>query len=161
MTIEQVKDLMREMTACGLTELSWSGEGVKLRLARSADAPPAAQPFAAGDPARGSLSERPSPAAKTASAADAAAGAAAEPQPEAAGKPVKSPVVGVFYAAASPDADPFVQVGQTVKKGDVLCIIEAMKLMNEVVSDVDGVVRQILVSNDEKIEYGQTLMVIG
>lgn len=157
MTVEQVKDLMREMTACGLTELCWSGEGVELRLAaRPAAASAVEQPFSAGTTVR--AADQPG---EPASAAASAETTAEETPPEAPGKPVKSPVVGVFYAAASPEAEPFVQVGQTVKKGDVLCIIEAMKLMNEVVSDVDGVVRQILVSNDEKIEYGQILMVIG
>jgi len=73
---------------------------------------------------------------------------------------VKAPIVGTFYRAPSPDAEPFVKEGDTVKKGQVLCIIEAMKLMNEIESEVSGVVRKILVSNGEPIEYGQVLFLI-
>lgn len=75
-----------------------------------------------------------------------------------AGNIVKAPIVGTFYAAASPDEPPYVKVGDTVKKGDVLMIIESMKLMNEVTSDFDGVVEEILVSNGEAVEYDQPLM---
>ena len=70
---------------------------------------------------------------------------------------VKSPAVGVFYAAPSPDSKPFVAVGDTVHKGDTLCIIEAMKLMNEIESEYDGVIEAILVNNEEVVEYGQPL----
>ncbi|GIW35576.1 acetyl-CoA carboxylase biotin carboxyl carrier protein [Meiothermus sp.] len=73
---------------------------------------------------------------------------------------VKAPIVGTFYRAPSPDAEPFVKEGDTVKKGQVLCIIEAMKLMNEIESEVSGVVRKILVANGEPIEYGQVLFLI-
>ncbi|MCC8151213.1 MAG: acetyl-CoA carboxylase biotin carboxyl carrier protein [Lachnospiraceae bacterium] len=76
------------------------------------------------------------------------------------GQVVNSPLVGTFYAAGSPDAEPFVQVGDTVKKGDVLGIVEAMKLMNEIESDYDGVVKQILVKNGDLVEYDQPLFVI-
>ena len=70
---------------------------------------------------------------------------------------VKSPLVGVFYAAPAPDAAPFVKVGDTVKKGDVLCIVEAMKLMNEIVAETDGVVVDICAGNGDVVEFGQTL----
>jgi len=73
---------------------------------------------------------------------------------------VKSPIVGTFYRAPAPGAKPFVEVGSKVKKGDVLCIIEAMKIMNEVKSDVDGVVEDILVENRQPVEYGQPLFKI-
>jgi acetyl-CoA carboxylase biotin carboxyl carrier protein len=73
---------------------------------------------------------------------------------------VKAPIVGTFYRAASPEAEPFVKEGDTVRKGQVLCIIEAMKLMNEIESEVAGVVHKILVSNAEPIEYGQVLFLI-
>lgn len=73
---------------------------------------------------------------------------------------VKAPIVGTFYRAPSPEAEPFVKEGDLVKKGQVLCIIEAMKLMNEIESEVSGVVRKILVSNGEPIEYGQVLFLI-
>ncbi|HID36323.1 MAG TPA: acetyl-CoA carboxylase biotin carboxyl carrier protein [Ghiorsea sp.] len=73
---------------------------------------------------------------------------------------VKSPMVGTFYASSSPDDDPFVSSGTTVKKGDVLCIVEAMKLMNEIEAEYDGVVEKVLVKNAEPLEYGQPLFVI-
>ncbi|RIH90193.1 Biotin carboxyl carrier protein of acetyl-CoA carboxylase [Calidithermus terrae] len=73
---------------------------------------------------------------------------------------VKAPIVGTFYRAPSPDAEPFVKEGDTVKKGQVLCIIEAMKLMNEIESEVAGVVRKVLVNNGEPVEYGQVLFII-
>jgi len=73
---------------------------------------------------------------------------------------VKSPIVGTFYRAPAPGAKPFVEVGSKVKKGDVLCIIEAMKIMNEVKSDVNGVVEEILVENGQPVEYGQPLFKI-
>ena len=78
-----------------------------------------------------------------------------------AGKAIKAPLVGTFYAAPSPDQKPFVQVGDTVKKGDVVLIIESMKLMNEVTSDIDGVVQEILVKNGEAVEYDQPLMILS
>ncbi len=77
---------------------------------------------------------------------------------EKSGNVVKAPIVGTFYAAASPDDAPYVKVGDTVKKGDVLMIIESMKLMNEVTSDFDGTVEEILVSNGDAVEYDQPLM---
>ena len=76
------------------------------------------------------------------------------------GKTITSPLVGVFYAAPSEDADPFVKVGDPVKKGQVVGIVEAMKLMNEITSDCDGVVREVCVKNAEAVEYGQPLFVI-
>jgi acetyl-CoA carboxylase biotin carboxyl carrier protein len=97
-------------------------------------------------------------------AAPAAAGApvveAAEP-PQAEGNAVKSPMVGTFYRSPSPNAKAFVEVGQSVKVGDTLCIIEAMKLMNEIESDVAGVVKAILIENGQPVEYGEPLFIIG
>lgn len=87
---------------------------------------------------------------------------AAEPAPkQASGNVVTAPLVGTYYAAASPDAEPFVQVGDTVKKGQTLGIIEAMKLMNEIESEYDGTVKDILVKNEDVIEFGQPMFVIG
>ncbi len=82
---------------------------------------------------------------------------AQKPEDIGADQVVTSPLVGVFYAASSPDAEPFVKVGDTVKKGQVLGIIEAMKLMNEIESEMDGVVEAVLVKNEETVEYGQPL----
>jgi acetyl-CoA carboxylase biotin carboxyl carrier protein len=84
----------------------------------------------------------------------------AEP-PQAEGNAVKSPMVGTFYRSPSPNAKPFVEVGQSVKVGDTLCIIEAMKLMNEIESDVAGVVKAILIENGQPVEYGEALFIVG
>jgi acetyl-CoA carboxylase biotin carboxyl carrier protein len=93
-------------------------------------------------------------------AATVAAVVDSEPaQPE--GHVVKSPMVGTFYRTPSPNAKSFVEVGQTVKDGETLCIIEAMKLMNEIESDVAGVVKAILIENGQPVEYGQPLFIIG
>ncbi len=77
------------------------------------------------------------------------------------GNIVKSPIVGTFYAASAPDKPPFVSIGQRVRKGDVLMIIESMKLMNEVQSDYDGVVKDILINNGDAVEFDQPIMIIG
>ena len=77
------------------------------------------------------------------------------------GNVVKSPLVGTFYSASSPDSAPFVKVGDAVKKGQVLGIVEAMKLMNEIESEFDGVVKEIQIENEQVVEYGQPLFVIG
>ena len=102
-------------------------------------------------------------------AAPPVAVAAPAPQPEAAppvapsvpqGKTIDAPMVGVFYQAPSPDAEPYVKVGQSVKKGDTVCIIEAMKLMNEIQAEQDGIIAEILVKNGEIVEYGKPMFVI-
>ena len=93
--------------------------------------------------------------------APVAAPAAAAATPAAPKDAVKAPMVGTFYRAPNPGASPFVEVGQTVKEGDPLCIIEAMKLLNEIEADKSGVIKEILVENGEPVEYGQPLFVIG
>jgi len=77
------------------------------------------------------------------------------------GDSINSPMVGSFYRAASPDSAPFVEVGSTVKKGDVLCIIEAMKLLNEIESEHDGIIKKILLENGQPVEFGEPLFIIG
>ena len=75
-------------------------------------------------------------------------------------KHITSPMVGTFYRASSPDAGPFVEIGSTVKKGDILCIIEAMKILNEIESDKDGVIKKILIENGQPVEFGEPLFVV-
>ncbi|MBF24762.1 MAG: acetyl-CoA carboxylase, biotin carboxyl carrier protein [Pusillimonas sp.] len=107
------------------------------------------------------------PVAQVAPAAPAtdAASASAQQQPAAPAQPqghaVKAPMVGTFYRAPNPGASPFVEVGQSVKEGEPLCIIEAMKLLNEIEADKTGVIKEILVENGEPVEYGQPLFIIG
>ena len=104
----------------------------------------------------------PAPVAVAAAPAPAAQPAAAEPaEPKVEGTPLTSPMVGTFYRAPSPGAKPFVEVGDTVKKGQTVCIIEAMKLLNEVEAETDGVVKEICVENGQPVEYGQNLLIIG
>lgn len=98
------------------------------------------------------------PVVETAPVQQSAPTPASAPQPT--GKTIKAPMVGVFYQAASPEADPYVTVGKTVKKGDTVCIIEAMKLMNEIQAEEDGTIKEILAKNGDIIEYGQPLFVI-
>jgi acetyl-CoA carboxylase biotin carboxyl carrier protein len=102
------------------------------------------------------------PVAQPAPAAPVAAAAAA-PEPAAApeGHVVKSPMVGTFYRSASPGSKTFAEVGDTVKAGQTVCIIEAMKLMNEIETDKDGVIKAILIENGQPVEYGEPLFVIG
>jgi acetyl-CoA carboxylase biotin carboxyl carrier protein len=112
-----------------------------------------------------SVSPGPSPHAPAALPAPAAAPAATpaslEPEAGPEGRVIKAPMVGTFYRAASPDAKAFVEVGQAVKEGETVCIIEAMKLMNEIEADASGVVKAILVENGQPVEYGQPLFILG
>ncbi|MFC3861384.1 acetyl-CoA carboxylase biotin carboxyl carrier protein [Deinococcus antarcticus] len=117
--------------------------------APSAPAPAATAP-AAAKPAEAPRAEAPKVDAKPAEASKAASK----------GQPVKAPIVGTFYSASSPDAPAYVKVGDRVKSGQVLCIIEAMKLMNEIEAEMDGTIVEILVKNAEPVEYGQTLFMI-
>ncbi|HTR10604.1 MAG TPA: acetyl-CoA carboxylase biotin carboxyl carrier protein [Paraburkholderia sp.] len=155
MDLRKLKTLIDLVSESGISELEVTeGEG-KVRIVKNA--PPVyvqqgAPQYAA--PAMGA------PLAAPAHAGEAAAPAAAAPAaPQ--GHVVTSPMVGTFYRAPSPGADPFVQVGDTVKEGQTLCIIEAMKLLNEIESDVAGVVKEILVDNGQAVEYGQPLYVIA
>jgi len=100
-------------------------------------------------------------AAPQASAPSAPPTAAAAPEAAPEGPVVKAPMVGTFYRSASPDAKPFVELGQAVKEGDTICIIEAMKLMNEIEADASGTVKAILVENGQPVEYGQPLFILG
>jgi acetyl-CoA carboxylase biotin carboxyl carrier protein len=103
------------------------------------------------------MAAAPAASAAPLDAAAAPAPVAAQPQ----GHVVTSPMVGTFYRAPSPGAAEFVKIGDTVKEGQTLCIIEAMKLMNEIESDKDGVVKEVLAENGQAVEYGQPLFVIG
>ena len=101
------------------------------------------------------------PAVQAAAPAAQPAQTAAQPaEPVKKGKPLTSPMVGTFYSAPSPDAKPFVEVGQTVPQGDVVCIVEAMKLMNEIEAEVSGKIVEICVKDGQPVEFGQVLMYI-
>jgi acetyl-CoA carboxylase biotin carboxyl carrier protein len=145
-------------------EVSRFGTSVKVRKsppAGTAPAQPAAHPPAASSPPAGGGGPPPGGgSADRADAADAGEAGATEAAAEAAGEDlfeVESPMVGTFYRAPAPDAPPYVEVGDRVGQGQTLCILEAMKLMNEMESEVAGEIREICVQNAEPVEYGQVL----
>ncbi|WP_233864616.1 acetyl-CoA carboxylase biotin carboxyl carrier protein [Paraburkholderia adhaesiva] len=154
MDLRKLKTLIDLVSESGISELEVTeGEG-KVRIVKNAP-PVYVQPTAAQFAA-----PMAAPLAAPAHAAEGAASAPAAPAlPQ--GHVVTSPMVGTFYRAPSPGADPFVQVGDTVKEGQTLCIIEAMKLLNEIESDVAGVVKEVLVENGQAVEYGQPLFVVA
>jgi acetyl-CoA carboxylase biotin carboxyl carrier protein len=152
MDLRKLKKLIDLVEESGIAELEITEGEEKVRIAKSGlvgTAPPAA---VAPAPA-GVIDARP---AHPAAAAPAASAETAHD-----GHVLKSPMVGTFYRAPSPDAVAFVEVGQTVKEGQTICIVEAMKLMNEIEADASGVVKAILVENGQPVEYGQPLFVIG
>jgi acetyl-CoA carboxylase biotin carboxyl carrier protein len=159
LTFEQIKELVELVSARELASLEMERSGFRLRIAgRAAEVAVAVAPAA---PAPG-----PAPAAAPAAAPappPAAAEAPGEDGEEAlppGSHLVRSPIVGTFYRAPAPDADPYVDVGARVKKGQVLCIVEAMKLMNEIESDVDGTVIRILPQNAQPIEFDEPLFAV-
>lgn len=138
MTIQEIKELLELFHASGVAEMEVQRGENRVRFKRAA---PETQPISAPAPA-------------------AAAPAAAPPAAESKDVFVKSPIVGTFYESPAPGKPPFVQVGDTVEKGQVLCIIESMKLMNEIESEVAGVITAKLVENGRPVEYGEALFAI-
>ena len=154
MDLRKLKKLIDLVEESGIAEIEVTEGEEKVRITRSVAAP-AVQTVYAAAPAPVAA---PAAAAQTASAPATPAAPAAAPANHANAQ--KSPMVGTFYRAASPTSDPFVEVGQTVKEGQTLCIIEAMKLMNEIEAEKSGVVKAILVENGTPVEYGEPLFVI-
>ncbi len=177
LTFEQIKELVELIAQRGLQGLEIERSGFRLKI----DGQPQAQqvvyagPQAADTGNMGNTGSAPAPmsmpmAPMAPMAAQGGSSTSPSAEPQAAGSPaaaddagahiVNSPIVGTFYRASSPDSDPFVDVGARVKKGQVLCIIEAMKLMNEIESDVDGVVVKVYPQNAQAVEYGEPLFAI-
>ena len=151
MEFENLIKLIDTVSASELTGFKYEEKGLKLQMSKGDGevkvvAAPAAPLPAGPAPTPAPAVEAPAPLK------EAAEGEAAKP-----GKVVESPLVGTFYAAPAEDAEPFVTVGSAVKKGQTLAIVEAMKLMNEIESDYDGTVAEILVENGQPVEYGQPL----
>ena len=147
MDIRKIKKLIELVEESGITELEVQEEEGTVRISRVAPAvAPAAIQYAAA------------PVAPV--VAPAAAAPAEAPAAEVSGHQVRSPMVGTFYRSPSPEAKAFVEVGQTVKVGDALCIVEAMKMMNRIEADKAGVVKAILVNDGEAVEFDQPLIVI-
>lgn len=152
MDLRKLKKLIDLVEESGIAEIEVTEGEEKVRITRTT----AAQPVYSA-PVQQQPAVMATPAAVPAEAAPAAAVPAAGPDLS---KAMKSPMVGTFYRAASPTSAPFVEVGQTVNAGDTLCIIEAMKLMNEIEADHSGVVKEILVSNGQPVEFGEPLFII-
>jgi acetyl-CoA carboxylase biotin carboxyl carrier protein len=150
MDLEFLRGLIEAVDSSGIDSLEINRAGTKIRIAKT---PP---PAPIAGPAAMSAASHFVPATQLASPAEAAL-VAGEPVQESHLSDVKSPMVGTFYRAPAPEAPPYVEIGSVVKKGQTLCILEAMKLMNELESEVDGIVREILVENADPVEYGQVL----
>ena len=151
MDIRKIKKLIELVEESGITELEVQEEEGTVRISRAAPAvAPAAIQYAAA----------PVPPVAAPAVAPAAAAPAEAPAAEISGHQVRSPMVGTFYRSPSPEAKAFVEVGQTVKVGDALCIVEAMKMMNRIEADKAGVVKAILVNDGEAVEFDQPLIVI-
>ncbi|MCG9553775.1 acetyl-CoA carboxylase biotin carboxyl carrier protein [Vibrio sp. Isolate31] len=150
MDIRKIKKLIELVEESGISELEISEGEESVRISRNSTAPVAPVQYAA--------TPAPVAAAATPAAAPVAAEAAAPAVP--AGHQVLSPMVGTFYGAPSPDAKPFVKVGQSVTAGETLCIVEAMKMMNQIEADKSGVVTAILVEDGQPVEFDQALVII-
>jgi acetyl-CoA carboxylase biotin carboxyl carrier protein len=148
MDLAYLENLIKLFESSTLTELEIDEEGSRVTLGRAKE-----QPAMFAMPQMGGYPMPPQQAAPAQPATTAAA-------PSANTHEVKSPIVGTFYRSPAPDADPYIQVGQQVENGTTLCIIEAMKLMNEIESDAAGKVVKILVENGQPVEYGQPLFVL-
>jgi acetyl-CoA carboxylase biotin carboxyl carrier protein len=163
MDLRKLKTLIDLVAESGISEIEVTEGEDKVRIVKNP--PPAAAPVWVTAP--GPAAPVAAPAAAVAGApAPASANPPATAAPAAAPEPpkghlVKSPMVGTFYRSSSPGAKPYVELGQGVKEGETLCIIEAMKLLNEIESEVSGTVQEILVENGQPVEYGQPLFVIA
>lgn len=158
MDLRKLKKLIDLVQESGIAELEISEGDEKVRINRVGSADQAVLPAMAGA----------SVPMAAIGAVPAAAAAATAPAPQDTAAPVdsdddtvKSPMVGIFYRSSSPGSSPFVEVGQSVSAGDTLCIIEAMKLLNEIEAETSGTIKAILVDNGQPVEYGQPLFVIG
>ena len=157
MDIRSIRKLIEIVEQSDIAEIEIKEGESNIRITRSKE------PVYISAPAMSAPAQNYAPAAPQAAPA-ATVEVASAPAPAAAaaetGHKMNSPMVGTFYAAGSPDAAPFVKVGDKVAAGDTLCIIEAMKIMNPIESDVSGTIKKILVNNAEPVEYGQTLFII-
>jgi acetyl-CoA carboxylase biotin carboxyl carrier protein len=157
MDLRKLKKLIDLVQESGIAELEITEGEEKVKIVKGGGI--SVVPAASSAPMpQMNAAEAPRPAA---SAGPAGPAPAAEPPAGQEGHVVKAPMVGTFYRAASPDAKAFVEVGQAVKEGQTICIIEAMKLMNEIETDASGVVKAILVENGQPVEYGQPLFILG
>ncbi|MGZ8983441.1 MAG: acetyl-CoA carboxylase biotin carboxyl carrier protein [Methylotenera sp.] len=155
MDLRKLKKLIDLVQESGISELELTEDGEKVRISRNFTSNAQAAPFAN----YANYAPMPYGMAPQVPVAAVASEASAPAVDE--GHAVKSPMVGTFYRSPSPDAKSFVEVGDTVAVGDTLCIIEAMKLLNEIESDKAGVIKKILVDNGQAVEYGEPLFIIA
>ncbi|QGM20928.1 acetyl-CoA carboxylase biotin carboxyl carrier protein [Spiribacter sp. 2438] len=148
MDIRKIKRLIELLDESGVNEIEIHEGEESVRISRAGT--PAAAPVAAPAP----------PVATPTTAAPAADQASTEAPADLGGHPVRSPMVGTFYRAPSPESEPFVEEGQTVNAGDTLCIIEAMKMLNQIEADRSGTVRRVLLENGQPVEFDQPLFII-
>jgi acetyl-CoA carboxylase biotin carboxyl carrier protein len=151
MDLRKLKKLIDLVQESGIAELEITEGEEKVKIVKGGEA--SVTPLAPVTP------EAPKPAAVAASAPATPAPPPAEPVAE--GHVLKAPMVGTFYRSASPESKAFVEVGQSIKAGETVCIIEAMKLMNEIEADATGIIKAILVENGQPVEYGQPLFIIA
>ena len=151
MNLKEIKEIIALMNENNLNEIEIERDGLKLKLKKSAGGE-----VVIGTPTHYAVESIPAPKAVPVASPTASGAADASKNT----KDIKSPMVGTFYRAPSPEAEPFVEVGQTVEVGQVVCIVEAMKLMNEIKSEVRGKVTEVAVQNAEPVEFGQTLFVV-
>ena len=146
-SIEEIKELLAAFDQSKATAIDiQTGDGEIISILQKTAKPAAAAAAVCGVPAAAQEAEP--------------VGAVVKTETKSEGEPVESPMVGVFYSAPSPDSEPYVSVGSSVRKGDVLCLIEAMKLMNEVTAEKSGVITEICAENGQIVEYGQPLFMI-
>lgn len=158
MDLRKLKKLIDLVEDSGIAELEVTEGEEKVRIVKGA-AP--GKEMVVLSPSAVPVSAPPAQVLGVAPLAPPPAAAAAEAPPSLEGHIVKSPMVGTFYRAGAPGAKPFVEVGEAVKAGQTVCVIEAMKLMNEIEADKDGVIKAIMVENGQPVEYGEPLMMIG
>ena len=159
MDLRKLKTLIDLVSESNVSELEITEAEGKVRIVKSVAAEAASLVYAP-QPVQAVAAAQAAPAAAQTPASNPATETAASAAPAESGHSVKSPMVGTFYRASSPGAEPFVEVGSTVKVGQTLCIIEAMKILNEIEAETAGTVKQILVNNGDPVEFGQTLFVI-
>src|SRR3954452_11151703 len=151
MDLRKLKKLIDLVQESGIAELEITEGEEKVRINRIG---------VPGHPGAIASQQQPLPAAHAVTSAPPVASPAPEPaEPE--GHVVKSPMVGTFYRSSAPGSKPFVEIGQTINAGETLCIIEAMKLLNEIEADQTGIVKKVMVENGQPVEYGQPLFIIG
>lgn len=152
MNLKDLKELIDLVKTSELTELEWERSGTRVRICRSAPPPPRPVSAESGVVVGRSDAQGAPPVDRRE--------AGAEPAEEGVGVPIRSPIVGTFYRAASPGAPPYVDVGDRVRRGQILCIVEAMKLMNEIESEVTGRLVKVVAENGKPVEFGQALFLV-